>query len=635
MSTILRFEDENTKTINKESVKQQRVIPVGTLLYTTSINLPKVLSCNTLLFTTDTRELYIGTDTGIARVNLGSDGEIIDKGDYLSKAEAAQYYVQKDYLDPESVVTDQEMKDYIAPLEKRVSDIIADNEFKADKEDVFSKEESNVQFVSKDSFNVGMETKVDQELLTAIGNRAFIKNLPSGLMLKFQNPGNDVESYVNVGKDKIVLYSKRTKNEELGGRIYITPSGAYYTYNNNDIFGKDDELITMADLESIQDMYNSVVALQAESKEMAQRSMESAHNSEVMIQQTKQYIENTALQSQDAYNLAQDAFNTVQEINNRLMDSYTNSTNSLAKANNAEKTAKTAITEAGEAITNMTQFKSSILEQFQALQSQVNNLIAGAIESDDTRKKIISVENLNGIYEVPYETEATDLVFPAEVKVTLEDDTESIVPVTWQRSLFQSKQTDCTQNIIGIISDTDTIQNPYYIFAICTVRVMPIEVEPEPADDNWEITFMMPSMIDVVYNFSTAIGHPELTSEDLMGTLDDRGNYVNPTAQLFFIGTAKNVDKTLQDIQILNPIMRAELVNNTLTSYVSDGLPVPIFGIASDTEIAEYETNVFNYGRFTCNGAFSYSENTLMFNNAIDANAVYVLRKNVSTSEEG
>lgn len=635
MSTILRFEDENTKTVNKERVKQQRVIPVGTLLYTTSINLPKVLSRNTLLFTTDTKELYIGTDTGIARVNLGSDGEIIDKGDYLSKAEAAQYYVQKDYLDPESVVTDQEMKDYVAPLERRVSDIIANSEFKADKDNVFSKEESNAQFVSKDSFNIGMETKVDQELLTATGNRTFIKNLPSGLMLKFQNPGNDVESYVNVGKDKIVLYSKRTKDEEFGGRLYITPSGVYYTYNDNDIFGKDDELITMADLESIQDMYNTITALQAESKEMANRSMESAHNSEVMIQQTKQYIENAALQSQDAYNLAQDAFNTVQEINDRLMDAYTNSTSSLAKANRAETTAKTAITEAGEAITNMTQFKNSILEQFHALQSQVNSLIAGTIENEDTRKKIISVENLNDIYEVPYETEVTDLVFPAEIKVTLEDNTEAIVPVVWQRSLFQSQQIDFTQNIIGIIPDTDTVQNPYYIFAVCAVRVMPAQAESEPVSDSWEVTFMMPSMVDTIHDFNIAIGHPELTSEDLMGTLDNKDNYVNPTAQLFFIGTTKNVDTTLHSVQVLNPILIAELVNNTLTSYVPDGLPVPIFGIASDATIAEYETNVFTYGRFACNGAFSYSEGTLIFNNAIDANAVYVLRKSASIDKEG
>ena len=273
MSTVLRFEDENTKAINKERVKQQRVIPVGTLLYTNSINLPSVLSQNTLLFTTDTRELYIGTGTGIARVNIGSDGEVIDKGDYLTKVEAALYYVQKEYLDPSAVVTDAEMNDALAPLSRKIDDLITENDFKADKEDVYTKGESNSRFIDNEEFAEGMSKKVEQEILTPTGNHAFIKNLSTGLMLKFQNLGNNVESYVNVGKNNIVLYSKRTKDEEFGGRLYITPSGVFYSYSNDEAFNVDDELVTMADLTSIQEMYNDISTATREAKEIALRSV--------------------------------------------------------------------------------------------------------------------------------------------------------------------------------------------------------------------------------------------------------------------------------------------------------------------------------------------------------------------------
>lgn len=634
MSTVLRFEDENTKSINKERVKQQRVIPVGTLLYVDSINLPTVLSKNTLLFTTDTRELYIGTGTGIARVNIGSDGEVIDKGDYLSKTEAAQIYVQKDYLDPDSVVTDQEMKDFIAPLAKTVEDLITDSNFKADKDGVYSKGESNERFIDNDEFNVGMSKKVDQEILTNTGNHAFIKNLSTGLMMKFQNLGGDVESYVNVGKDKIILYSKRTKDEQFGGRMYITPAGVFYAYSNDEAYGKDNEIVTMADLNAVQDMYNQVVNLSNETKQIAMRSVESARNSELAVEQAKAYIDNAVTQSADAYNLAQEAFTTVERVNSQLLDAYTNATSSLQRATSAENTATAAKAESSEALTKLKQFQTSISTQFEQLVAQVNIVSSGGIVSDDGRKKIIAVHDFDDVNEVPYHTEAADLVLPTHVSVTLEDNTSAIVPVTWQRSRFQSHQTEYSQQIVGVLTETGTIKNPNFLFAIYTVRVMPETVTEHSDTQGWEVTFAMSHMNETIANFGNLIGHPEITSEDIMGTFDSMSNYVAPNVQLFLIGTLKVIDKTFSGIKVLNPIERANLVNNDLTSFVPDGLKVPIHNVSAASEVSDYETQAMTLAHLNCNGPVSYSEGVLMFDHAVDSNTVYVIRKSV-TAEEG
>lgn len=630
MSTVLRFEDDKTKAINKERIKQQRVIPVGTLLYVDSINLPEALSKNTLLFTTDTRELYIGTGTGIARVNIGSDGEVIDKGDYLSKVEAAQIYVQKEYLDPSTVVTDQEMSDFVAPLAKTVDDLITEVSFKADKEDTYTKGESNERFIDNEEFSTGMAKKVDQEILTNTGNHAFVRNLSTGVMLKFQNIGNDVESYANIGKDMIVLYSKRTKGEKFGGRIYVTPSGVFYTHSNDESYGQNDELVTMADFNTIQEMYNQIQNMCNETRQIALRSAESARNSELMVESTKTYIDSVVLQSKEAYDLATEAFEIVNRVNGQLIDAYSNATSSLQKATNASTVAAAAKAESGDTLTRLRQFETSISTQFARLTEQVNLLSNGGIISDDGRKTIISVQEFDDVYEVPYHTEASNLSLPTEITVTLNDATTRMVPVTWQLSRFQSHQTDYSQQIVGIITENGEIKNPNFLFAIYTVRVLPAPEEPSDTDNsNWEITFAMPTWTSSVNNFSAAIGHPEITSEDIMGTYDTLGNYVAPSVKLFFIGTLKTLNTTMSNIWVLDAIDTANNVNHTLASYAPDGLQVPVYNVATETEIADYETAVMTYGLTNCNGAVSYSKtyDTLQFNDTVDANTVYVIKK--------
>ena len=627
MSPVLRFEDDNTKAINKERVKQQRVIPVGTLLYTSSVNLPSVLSQNTLLFTTDTRELYIGTGTGIARVNIGSDGEVIDKGDYLTKVEAAQFYVQKEYLDPSSVITERQMRDTIAPLSQQIRDLINENDLKADKENVYTKGESNSRFIDNDEFAEGMSKKVDQEILTATGNHPIIKNLSTGLMLKFQNIGNDVESYVNVGKNNIVLYSKRTKDEEFGGHLYITPNGVFYTYSNDESFGINDELVTMSDLASIQEMYSQVEDSCKEIREIALRSVESARNSELMVEETKKYTQNIALQSSDAFNRATEALDTANRIESQLLAAYNNSTSSLQKAISASETANSAKVESGETVIALTQFENAISGQFEELKRQVNMLISGNIPSDDGRKKIVSVENINEIYEVPYNTAASKLNLPTQVRVKLEDDTIRVVDVSWKLNAYQKLQTEYSQNIIGIITETGEIKNPDYRFALCTVRVLPNPETPGSENNGWEVVFAVPTMVDTVSNFNTAINHEELLSEDVMGTFDSFDNYVEPVVQLFFLGTLNVLDSSITGVRVLDAIERTTLINNTVMTYAPYGLKVPIYGVATEEEIRNYETQLMTLGFTNSNGTVIYSEGTLMFNNAIHANAVYAIRK--------
>ena len=625
MPTVLRFEDENKKTINKERVKQQKVIPVGTLLYTDSMNMPIALSKNTMLFTTDTRELYIGTGSGIARVNVGSDGEVIDKGDYLSKIEAAQIYVQKEYLDPSVVLTDQEMKDYVAPLQKTVEALIEDNEQKIYKEDVYNRTESDERFVDNEEFDAGMQTKIDQELRTNTGNIVTMKNLASGIALKFQNLGNDTEHLVTIGKDKIVLSSRKTKEEEYGGRIFITPAGVFYTFKDDEVYGKDDELIVQKDIEQIQTMYNELHDSNDEIRQIAIRSVESARQSELMVENMRNGILQTQGTSNEALELAAEARNVVDNIREQLEGAIDDSTSSIQKATEAQHTANVAKDESGETLTRLRQFESSVLEQLQNITSTLNSITEGTTTNVDDRLSIIAVQNFPITFEVPYNTKASELNLPSQVSVTLSDNTSTELSVSWQTSRYQPLQTNYSQQIVGTVVETGTIKNPNYLFAVYTVRVMPDQQSEIPEYANWNVTFAMPTMIDSVQGFKELIGHPELSSSDIMGTYDTQGNYVNPKVGIFLIGTLKQRSTSPTAI-IIDPSEVNTLVNKSILEWQSGGLRVPIYGVATDTEISTYETKVLTRSFFACNGAVAYSNNVLEFDHAVDSNNVYVIK---------
>ena len=643
MSTTLRFNDENAKGKNSIKLKQQRVIPVAELLCTDSKSLPAALSSNSMLFTTDTRELFIGTGSGIKRVNLGSDGEIIDKTDYLTKVEAAQIYVQKEYLDPSSVITQERLDESLGVLGATIDDLIHDNEFKADKEDVFTKAEANERFIDNHEFDLSMSKKVDQEVLTNTGNHSFVKNLSTGVTLRFQNIANDTESFINVGKDSIKLYTKKTNGDMFGGRLYVTPDGVFYTSTNDEDFSKHDELLTQKDLVEVQNVVTNLQDYCNETRQIAMRSVESARNSELNVENILNQTQISNEQSQQALETANDALNIMKNVQGQLGDAYTNSNSALQKAENANDAALGAKQESADALNYVHRFESSIVTQINQLVREINELKAGSGsggsgEDDPTPPtpvesyKIVAVEVFDDVYEVPYHTTGDQLNLPETVDVTLDspeydgDVLHERVEVTWLTDRFQAHETDYSQQIIGVPTESARIKNPNFLFAVYTVRVLPEEEVVEPEPYTWSVVFAVPSMVDTIDNFSTIIGHPEIQSSDMMGDLDARGDYVQPTIEVFLLGTL-NEKKEGQGCYVLTDNEEQSKLNRSIIDITEDGFKVPILGVATEAEIAEYETQTLTRAFVLSNGAYQYTEGTLIFDHGTDASNVYLIRK--------
>lgn len=633
-TTKIRFTDKNSVNTETAHLKQQRVIPIAQLVYTDSHDLPKSLSQNCMLYTTDTRELYIGTGSGIKRVNLGSDGEIIDKTDYLTKQEAAQYYVQKEYLDPATVITQDKLEEYVSTLGQTIDQLMRDNDFKADKEDVYTKGESNDLFIDNREFETRISKKVDQEILTATGNNSYVQNIANGAILKFRNVANDTESYICAGKDDIRLYVKKTNGDMFGGRLYITPDGAFYTDTNDEDFGKNDEIMTLKDLVAVQDLLEQLKDDNAETRQIAIRSADSARNSELNVEAALRQIVAVQEQVGVAVATANAAKDTADRVASQVNDAYVNSQSALQKAEDALDTAEAAKTESSSALSYVHTFEASIITQLNQVIRDINILKNGGVEPAPTPEQgyvIVSAESFEEVHSVPYDTTAETLSLPATIDVGLDssayggDITHQEIEVTWLTEHFKAGQTNYLQTIIGIPKEGNNITNPNHIFSLYTVRVLPEESTGPVEPYKWSVIFALPKMADTVENFGTIIGHPELTSEDMMGDYDARGDYVNPTIELFLLGTLNTQNDSTKCFVLTSDEQQTQL-NRSILDITENGFQVPVEGIASVEEIAEYESAVLTRALVLSNGAYYFTEGSLGFDHGTDANNVYLIR---------
>lgn len=249
LTPTIRFEgeyDKSLKAVTNSNLKKQRVIPDGKLVYADSNSLPPKLPSDTLLFTTDTRELYIGTGETIKRVNIGNDGDVIDKGDYLTKVEAAKIYIQKDDI-PDELVTEEELAEALAVINSNIDQLLLLSDDIVGLEDKYLKKEDAKNFVNKDKLNADLSKKVDIENLTATGNHTFVRNDDNGVSLEYQNVAGEKDSSIVLNKDKIIINSSNTNGDKNGSKLYINQNGIYYTNSNDNNFESSDEILTKKD----------------------------------------------------------------------------------------------------------------------------------------------------------------------------------------------------------------------------------------------------------------------------------------------------------------------------------------------------------------------------------------------------
>lgn len=102
-----------------------------------------------------------------------------------------------------------------------------------------------------DTNEISVQNRTVREIRSANGNVALLFNESDGSGAKFTSPGNNSASFVGVndgsGNIDVQIYAKDLDNN-VGARINVNRSGAYYTVKENATFSDADEIITKKDL---------------------------------------------------------------------------------------------------------------------------------------------------------------------------------------------------------------------------------------------------------------------------------------------------------------------------------------------------------------------------------------------------
>ena len=358
----IRFEgeyDESLKAVNNSNLRKQRVIPDGKLVYADSSSLPIKLPTDTMLFTTDTRELYIGTGDSIKRVNLGNDGEIIDKSDYLTKIEAARIYIQKDNI-PDELVTEDELAAALKKINDTIDELSRLGDDITNIENEYLKKEDAKKFVDKDKLDIDLSKKVDIENLTTTGNHTFVRNNDNGVSLEYQNIAGNKNSSIDVGKDKIVINSSNTNSDKKGSKLYINQDGIYYTNSNDNNFENSDEILTKKDLSGLEKKINDNT-LEIEN---VKSNVNTLSNN---VTEAVKTAENAAAQVETAVTKAQTAIDTasgfaddINNIKNKVNNIESDVNTAKEKAASAEETAKNTANSLKTVTDSITNINASI-----------------------------------------------------------------------------------------------------------------------------------------------------------------------------------------------------------------------------------------------------------------------------------
>ena len=301
--------DQPQQVVN---IKQIKVYDVANVLYTESVNLPAVLSRGTIIVTTDTREMFIGTGTGIKRMNIGSDGEVIDKTDFITKEEALRLFVYRDDFDPSDMARKAETDSQYDSLSQRVQDIedwiIEDNV----SDRVYTKNDVDALFLSQDNATRLLADKVDIKQKTDSGN-AYVNNTNGSVSLLYEDIVRNSSNAVQVQRDNIVLSALNSLNK--GSRIILSGNKAYYTKDlNTNTVTDQDELQTKAEFDTLAQDLDTVERTAERAKSTAQEAVITARNASSFAQSAQDSAELAYTTAQEAASSALEAYRNAESV---------------------------------------------------------------------------------------------------------------------------------------------------------------------------------------------------------------------------------------------------------------------------------------------------------------------------------
>ena len=639
---IMRLTDEEN-VIRDLKTNRQRVVPQATVLYCDSNSIPATLSTNTLLYTTDTRELYIGGKDGIKRVNLGSDGAIIDKSEFLTREDAAILYIQKQNLNPDLVITTDNIGSHIKNLSDTVNEIQAQFTDFYTKNEVFTKDEANKRFIDISEFAQGMSTKVNQQIQTSGGNYSQIINSSAGAQLKFRNISNSEDGVVSVEPTKITLSFTNSKItgpgvEKSGTQFIITKGGAYY-YNSADVDSTSSatslyitdtgyvrlneiyRVATYRDIVAYEDNVNALIDRLNTVEQTALAALNTANTASDYGRQTYQLAQAAISTSDDAYGMAQEGYSLASGVNSSLatvLDDLETLQDSFTYVQSAADASQQKVNENADSLSLSIQHLGSRLDGFGETLDTILDVPPGTDEPATPTVSVVSANLTSNSELVSYSATVNDIHWPESAICVLNNGETDTFLVNWDKDMFEVNKTGYIQSIIGFLEAKDGIVIPDRLYVTYYVRVCESDNVSTSDDDYlWQDYFVMPANQDTWDHVLMRLGHPLLTEEDMLGTITDNNEYINPVCEIVIMGTAKSTlivsePRLLTDIEVrtyLNENLLSVLPNEEDRIVPVDMTDAQIQSIktSSESKIAYYMTHISTHGQFASNGGFQIS----------------------------
>jgi len=653
LSTV-RFVDKDTLYSSERSTAQEVNYPVATVVYAVSTELPVKLPKNVLLYTTDTRELYIGTGDKLVRVNIGSDGAVVSLADYLTEAQLGNTYTKLERFNPVKDQVDA-LNVQLGRLQDSISTVNIKLDNKVDDDDIFTVREMQNTFVKNEQFINGLDNKVNVRVNDQ-GNESYHVNTKDGSVIQFINGQTKITSKVSVQKDNVTLQA--LNNSNLGSRLFVKQTGIFYTEDQETPKEKD-RLATQDDIDKLQNMYSDLVS-RVEGIEIQHGQVKAQTDSfELNLARMIASLEAASADATEIRDIATRADNLASVTNNNYIDLY-NTVGSLNSAvQNISSTAQAAYTDANWSSDAIAQYRLENDARVTTLEQSLDRYMGAQViysVIDNPAAKVITnivpgyyVNNPVNILEVPYGTKdiASKIAAVDADNVLVAAVTESDMPLTvpagisWDFTMYNPTNYQTAVVYAGNIKETadlklpvgSTLRPQIVIKVKAPDNILPVDI----ADNGWIEYFVMPINCYMVRDFASSFIQKSIGSEELMG-IDQNGEPVIRTVRLDLVGALNERDETQE-----NPVLKTytdltdttDVLDSKFISKYPEGLEVPVRLNNEDT-FDEYETECYHAGAFISNGAFWYNQDSdcLVFDNRSPVNLVYKIYT-ISPSSEG
>lgn len=640
------------KNVSKNSSSTILPYPEATVVYSTSVaigdptyvTLPK----DVLLYTTDSRELFIGagSNQGLVKVAGSGSSAVLSVSDYMKRNELETKYAPlDDYTSTAAQVDDNteaivSIQGSLSSIEYRLNGTVLDA-------DISSK--AVIAVTSSDQYRQDLSNKVSAAITGDNSNTSTIGNSAKGLVLKYVQQCTGAPKFseicVKAGIIELKVYKNTTPTS--GSKLVIQDDGIYYTNDLEKRLRKEVHLLaTSKEIADLQKLYHDLFKSVTDCNSTMTKGVDKIREYQGLLTGFKNDISSLESSLRTADSIASNAY-TLAQTNNSLCTEISNALESLQ----TDLGTVSVIADDAQAVSRYCQNAINGLSAYVegqmikiriAIESLQNVQVVYDITNNTNALRVIGIRqgkyicNRNNTYEVSYGTSLyalrqiikidTDLN-SVEVNTLDPSDTKdtSFMKVEWDLRSYDRYAYTYAVQFEGTLQETENLRldpnSGTSIVPFIRIKVKPPEsiIDKEVGMDGWVLYFIMPANTDVFPNFIEAVQEAAGTNPtgfnrgaQFMGyTVDE----TQPAQREIYIDIVGAIDdeKYLEDLETTGPVIKTfeeldeipALFDVGFIRKYAEGLPVPLSfsagGYSDDPTI--YETKCETWGAFHSNGA--------------------------------